>query len=51
VAADARPGETHTDLLPDRAAWEDYDADAVGERGLGFVRLNQLAVVHLTGVL
>jgi xylose isomerase len=42
-------GETYTDLLADRSAWEDYDADAVGERGYGFVRLNQLAVEHLTG--
>ena len=23
-------GETYTDLLADRSAWEDYDADAVG---------------------
>ena len=43
-------GETYTDLLADRSAWEDYDADAVGARGYGFVRLNQLAVEHLTGV-
>ena len=42
-------GETYADLLADRSAWEDYDVDAVGERGLGFVRLNQLAVEHLTG--
>ena len=39
----------YTDLLADRSAWEDYDAEAVGERGYGFVRLNQLAVEHLTG--
>ena len=43
-------GETYTDLLADRSAWEDYDADAVGVPGYGFVRLNQLAVEHLTGV-
>ncbi len=42
-------GETYTDLLADRSAWEDYDPDAVGARGYGFVRLNQLAVDHLTG--
>lgn len=38
------------DLLTDRSASEDYDADAVGQRGVGFVRLNQLTVEHLTGV-
>ena len=43
-------GETYTDLLADRSAWEDYDADAIGVGGYGFVRLNQLAVEHLTGV-
>jgi xylose isomerase len=50
VAADPRRGESYADLLADRSAWEDYDVDAVGERGLGCVRLNQLAVEHLTGV-
>ncbi|MEV1289924.1 xylose isomerase [Micromonospora sp. NPDC049679] len=43
------PGETYTDLLADRSAFEDFDADAVGARGFGFVRLNQLAVEHLLG--
>ncbi len=42
-------GETYEDLLADRSAWEDYDPDAVGERGYGFVRLNQLALEHLLG--
>ncbi len=42
-------GETYADLLADRTAWEDARPDAVGERGLGFVRLNQLAVEHLLG--
>jgi xylose isomerase len=42
-------GETYEDLLADRSAWEDYDPDAVGERGYGFVRLNQLAIEHLLG--
>ncbi len=42
-------GETYDDLLADRSAWEDYDVDAVGARGLGFVRLDQLALEHLTG--
>lgn len=41
--------ETYKDLLSDRTAWEDFDADAVAERGAGFVKLNQLAVQHLMG--
>ena len=44
------PGETYQDLLADRSAFEDYDVDAAGAQGYGFVRLNQLAVEHLTGV-
>ncbi|HEU0240408.1 MAG TPA: xylose isomerase [Micromonosporaceae bacterium] len=40
-------GETIDDLLADRSAYEDFDADAVGAPGYGFVRLNQLAVEHL----
>jgi xylose isomerase len=40
-------GETYTDLLSDRSAFEDFDPDAVGARGYGFVRLNQLAIDHL----
>lgn len=42
-------GETLADLLADRAAFDDFDADAAGERNFGFVRLNQLAVAHLIG--
>jgi xylose isomerase len=42
-------GETTADLLADRSAYEDYDADKVAERGYGFVALNQLAVEHLLG--
>src|SRR3954447_19784134 len=49
----ARPtigdGETYTDLLADRSAFEDFDPDAAAERGYGFVRLNQLALEHLLG--
>ena len=41
------PGETYNDLLADRTAFEDFDADAVGAPGYGFVRLNQLALEHL----
>ena len=40
-------GETHADLLADRSAFEDFDADAAGVPGYGFVRLNQLAIEHL----
>ncbi len=43
------PGETAADLRADAAAWEDFDADKAGERGYGFVRLNQLALEHLMG--
>ncbi|GAA2016191.1 xylose isomerase [Catenulispora yoronensis] len=42
-------GETYADLLADRGAFEDFDPDAVGARGAGFVHLTQLAVEHLTG--
>jgi xylose isomerase len=42
-------GESIDDLLIDRTAFEDFDADAVGEKGYGFVRLNQLALEHLLG--
>ena len=41
------PGETYTDLLADRSAFEDFDPDSVGQPGFGFVRLNQLAIDHL----
>jgi len=43
------PGESFSELLADRSAYEDFDADATGERGYGFVRLNQLALEHLLG--
>jgi xylose isomerase len=43
------PGESAADLLADRSAWEDFDPDKAGERGYGFVRLNQLALEHLIG--
>ena len=44
------PDEGYAGLLADSTAFEDFDPDAVGEAGYGFVRLNQLAVEHLTGV-
>lgn len=43
------PGETYGDLLADRSSFEDFDADAAGERGYHFVKLNQLAIEHLLG--
>jgi xylose isomerase len=42
-------GETYTDLLADRSAFEDFDPDAVGRQGFGFGRLDQLAIEHLVG--
>jgi xylose isomerase len=42
-------GETYDDLLADRGAFEEFDADAAGARGAGQVRLAQLAVEHLVG--
>lgn len=41
--------ETWRDLLADRSAFEDYDADVAGTRGVGAVRLEQLAIEHLLG--
>ncbi|MCW2540220.1 MAG: xylA [Frankiales bacterium] len=41
------PGESVTELLTDRSAFEDFDADAAGQPGYGFVNLNQLAIDHL----
>ncbi|HEU5108129.1 MAG TPA: xylose isomerase [Micromonosporaceae bacterium] len=40
-------GETYQDLLADRDSFEDFDPDAVGAKGFGFVKLNQLAIDHL----
>jgi xylose isomerase len=42
-------GESYEDLLADRSAFEDFDAEAAGARGGGVVRLAQLAVEHLVG--
>jgi xylose isomerase len=54
VAELSRPtlndGESYTDLLADRSAFEDFDADSYyNGRGFGFVRLQQLALEHLLG--
>jgi xylose isomerase len=40
-------GESLGDLLRDRSAFENFDANAAGARGCGYVRLNQLALEHL----
>jgi xylose isomerase len=43
-------GETYQDLLADKSAYENFDADSYyNGRGFGFVRLNQLATEHLMG--
>ncbi|MBS2534831.1 xylose isomerase [Catenulispora sp. NF23] len=42
-------GETYADLLADRSAYEDFDPEEAADRGLGAVRLTQLAVEHLMG--
>ena len=43
-------GESYDQLLADRSAWEDFDAQAYfGAKGYGFVRLQQLATEHLLG--
>ena len=44
------PGESLADLVADRAAFEDFDADAHGRYGYGVGVLDQLAVEHLMGV-
>ncbi|GIE81499.1 xylose isomerase [Actinoplanes philippinensis] len=43
------PGESYSDLLADRSAFEDFDADAAGAQGYHFVKLNQLAIEHVLG--
>jgi xylose isomerase len=40
-------GETYQDLLADKSAFEEFDADAAGAPGYGFVKLHQLAIDHL----
>jgi xylose isomerase len=54
VAELSRPtlgaGETVSDLLADRSAFEDFDASAYFDgKGFGFVKLQQLALEHLLG--
>ena len=42
-------GESYRDLLADRSAFEDFDVESAGTRGLGAVHLTQLAIEHLMG--
>ncbi len=42
-------GETLADLLAEPADFADIDMTAIGAKGAGFVRLNQLAIEHLLG--
>jgi xylose isomerase len=43
------PGETYENLLTDRTAYEDFDADTTAEHGYHFAQLDQLAIEHLLG--
>ncbi|MDO4242925.1 MAG: xylose isomerase [Actinomyces sp.] len=43
------PGETLADLLADRSAYEDFDAQAAAERDYHYVDLHHKAVQHLIG--
>ncbi|NEA58376.1 xylose isomerase [Streptomyces sp. SID13666] len=49
----ARPtlgeGETLSDLLGDRASFEDFDVEAAAVKGMAFEQLDQLAMDHLLG--
>ncbi len=42
-------GESWSDLVADRAAFEDFDPDAAAAAGLHYSRLDQLAMEHLLG--
>ena len=42
-------GESYTNLLEDRSAFEDFDVEAAGKRGYHFAQLDQLAVEHVLG--
>ena len=45
-------GESYDDLIADRASYEDFDSSIYFDgKGFGFVRLQQLAMEHLMGVL
>jgi xylose isomerase len=40
-------GETPAALIADRSAYEDFDAEAAGKRGMAFEQLDKLAMDHL----
>jgi xylose isomerase len=42
-------GESYTNLLDDRSAYEDFDVEFVAARGCQFTQLDQLAVEHVLG--
>jgi xylose isomerase len=42
-------GESYTNLLDDRSAYEDFDVESVAARGCQFTQLDQLAVEHVLG--
>ena len=44
------PGETLSQLLADRSAYEDFDPAAAGLREVNIERLDQLALDHIFGV-
>jgi xylose isomerase len=41
--------ESYQDLLADRSAYEEFDAETAGRRGYAYAQLDQLAVEHLLG--
>ena len=43
-------GETYTDLLADKSAFEDYDIDRARTQGYGYARIQRLAIEHLLGI-
>ncbi|GAB3324828.1 xylose isomerase [Geodermatophilus aquaeductus] len=49
LATPTLEGGSYEELLADRAAFEDFDAEAAGARRGGQVRISQLAVEHLLG--
>ncbi|HSP17975.1 MAG TPA: xylose isomerase [Myxococcaceae bacterium] len=43
-------GETYTELMADRTAFEDYDIDRARTQGYGYARVQRLAIEHLLAV-
>src|SRR5690625_6250164 len=42
-------GESISDFMADRSAFEDVNVDEVAERSFAFIHLNQLAMEHMLG--